>query len=188
MADTERNMKNLNTMAIECHESIVRAASEMELLSELCKIICEAGGYRRAWVGYADGGTTYSLQRMAAAGYEMGVPDFRETFLSTTGTRCSPAVTAMMEKRPVIVNDIISGAVESPWRALALGGGCRASIALPLTLDNRPFGVLTIHAADPGAFGSPVATLLSRLSAEASHRIGVLRGVRKFRGAATQTE
>ena len=35
------------------NEALVRAASEPELLREMCQVIVETGGYRMAWIGIA---------------------------------------------------------------------------------------------------------------------------------------
>ena len=41
-------------MISDCNQVLVRAASEEELAGEICSIIHERGGYRMAWVGYAE--------------------------------------------------------------------------------------------------------------------------------------
>ena len=38
-----------------CNEVLVRAEQESELLQDICRIVTEAGGYRLAWVGFAEG-------------------------------------------------------------------------------------------------------------------------------------
>ena len=40
----------------ECHQALLRATNEAELLSEVCRIIVEVGGYRMAWVGFPPAG------------------------------------------------------------------------------------------------------------------------------------
>jgi PAS domain S-box-containing protein len=38
----------------ECNQALVRATKEADLLHEICRIIVEVGGYRLAWVGFAE--------------------------------------------------------------------------------------------------------------------------------------
>jgi len=35
----------------ECHQSLIRATDEKQLMNDICRIFIEVGGYRMAWVG-----------------------------------------------------------------------------------------------------------------------------------------
>ena len=54
MAATLRQASRALKAITECHQALIRATDEMELLHEVCRIIVEVGGYRMAWVGYAE--------------------------------------------------------------------------------------------------------------------------------------
>ena len=41
-------------MISECNEALVRAIDEYALIKDICQIIVSVGGYRMAWVGYAE--------------------------------------------------------------------------------------------------------------------------------------
>ena len=38
----------------ECHQILIRADNEMQLMQNICRTIVEVGGYRVAWVGVAE--------------------------------------------------------------------------------------------------------------------------------------
>ena len=59
-------------MLSSCSAARVRAESELQLLNEVCRIAVENGGYRMAWVGYAEDDEDKSITPMAHAGVEKG--------------------------------------------------------------------------------------------------------------------
>ncbi len=63
----------------------------------------------------------------------------------------------------------------NPWRQAALERGYRSSIALPLKDGSGVFGVLTLYAAEPDAFGPNKVALLTELAADTSFGITSLR-------------
>ena len=60
-------------MLSSCTGALVRAANEPDLLQEICRLIVEVGGYRCAWVGYAEHDALCSVRPVAAVGIE---PEF----------------------------------------------------------------------------------------------------------------
>jgi PAS domain S-box-containing protein len=65
---TSRALKVLGS----CNSALVRATEESELLREVCRVIVEVGGYRLAWVGFAEQDEEKSVRPVAQAGYEQG--------------------------------------------------------------------------------------------------------------------
>ena len=59
-------------MLSDCNQALVRITDEMELLTTICTITVRAGGYRMAWVGYAEQDEPKTLRPMANAGFEEG--------------------------------------------------------------------------------------------------------------------
>lgn len=54
------------------NQVIVRATEETRLLEDICGILVREGGYRMAWVGYAEHDEGKSVRPMAHAGFEDG--------------------------------------------------------------------------------------------------------------------
>ena len=63
-----RALKTLN----ECNQVLVRSTEELELLKEVCRIIVEVGGYRLAWVGFAENDEEKAVLPVAQAGLDDG--------------------------------------------------------------------------------------------------------------------
>ena len=54
----------------QCNQSLIHASDEQEFLDQICEIVVDIGGYRMAWVGYAENDTEKSIRRVAQAGFE----------------------------------------------------------------------------------------------------------------------
>lgn len=53
----EGELQRLNRALLatnSCNKALIDTETEMELLQKICSIIVETGGYRMAWVGYAE--------------------------------------------------------------------------------------------------------------------------------------
>ena len=72
MAATLRQASRALTAITECHQALIRATDETELLDEVCRIIVEVGGYRMAWVGYAEDDAHKSVRPVAQTGFDAG--------------------------------------------------------------------------------------------------------------------
>ena len=56
----------------KCNEVVVRATDENTLLTKICRIITEIGGFRLAWVGYSEQDESKSVRPVAWAGAGAG--------------------------------------------------------------------------------------------------------------------
>ena len=69
MAETLRQASRALKAITACRQALIRATNERELLNEVCRIIVEVGGYRMAWVGYAED----DADKIGASGGSNGV-------------------------------------------------------------------------------------------------------------------
>ncbi|MDH5205908.1 MAG: PAS domain-containing protein, partial [Hylemonella sp.] len=65
--------------------AVVRARSEQELLSELCRLSVEVGGYRRVSVGLSEDAEQDGMRLVAAHGEELTPLDLTERFVGPAG-------------------------------------------------------------------------------------------------------
>jgi putative nucleotidyltransferase with HDIG domain len=170
----ERTNRALRTLS-SGNEVLVRAASESDLLHEMCRVIVEAGGYRIAWIGEAEQDEAKTVTPVAWAGAESG-------FLSRT--RCSwadvptgrgPSGRAIRTGEPQTSQNLAEDPLMEPWLAEAQKRGFASAGSLPLKDGLRVFGVLTIYAAEPDAFDADELKLLLELATDLSYGIRALR-------------
>jgi PAS domain S-box-containing protein len=159
----------------ECNQAVVRAGSEPELLQAICRIVVERGGYRMAWVGFAEADEAKTVRPAAHAGVEQGYLDVLDITYADTERGRGPAGTVIRERRVFICRDIFSDPRFPPWRDEALRRGYASVIALPLLRNREAFGALNIYSPQPDAFDAEEESLLTELANDLAYGITALR-------------
>jgi PAS domain S-box-containing protein len=77
--------------------------------------------------------------------------------------------------KPAIEKDVRHGHRFEPWKAKPLKHGYASSIALPLSGEGKPIGVLNIYSAAPRAFDDEEVRLLTSLAEDLAFGIKALR-------------
>jgi PAS domain S-box-containing protein len=174
----EEELKRLNRAlrtVSECNQALVRASDEHTLLESVCEILVNHGGFRMAWVGYAEHDEAQSVRMAAFAGHDEGyLASLRLTWADRERGR-GPTGTAIRTGRPSIARTIQTDPGFTPWREDALRRGFASSIALPLTLDGKTGGALTMYSADVNAFDAQEVDLLRELAEDLGFGVGALR-------------
>lgn len=168
-------------MVAECNQALLRATDEIELMESICRIVVEKGGYRMAWVGFAEAASGVKKVRpIAHAGFEEGYLD-RVLITWDEGEHGrGPTGTSIRTGKPVFIRSMRDDPHFGPWREEALARGYACSIALPLADRGQVFGALTIYAPNPDAFDEAEISLLADLAGDLAY------GLRALRAAAEQ--
>ncbi|WP_190513247.1 PAS domain S-box protein [Oscillatoria sp. FACHB-1407] len=158
-----------------CNRAIVRAVDELALLQEICRMIVEIGGYRAAWISFAESNEATHIRPVAQAG-EMGQSlqeisiHWAEDELGQRLTR-----TTICTGEIAIAQNLVNHPTHSHWREAALQGGCAAVIALPLTAEAPILGALSICSTRSDAFAPAETELLNELATDLAYGIAALR-------------
>ncbi len=174
MGETLRQVSRALKAITECHQALIRATDETELLTEVCRIIVEVGGYRMAWVGFAQDDAHKSIRPVGQKGLDAGyVKQLQLTWADTERGR-GPTGKAIRLGKPTICRDTNTDPDVALWREKAQERGYASILALPLK-DGHTFGVLTIYASAPNAFDDEEINLLEGLANDLSYGIMGLR-------------
>ncbi len=169
--------KNREMQAIgNCNRILLRANDEQGLLDDICRVICDEGGYRMAWVGQAENNAARSVRPMAWAGTE-------DNYLSNVNITWAdneygqgPTGTAIRTGKTSYIQDFMTDEKALPWKEDALKRGYRSSIALPLKNESSTIiGVLNIYSTVPNAFIPSEIRLLEDLAENLAFGIATLR-------------
>jgi PAS domain S-box-containing protein len=181
-----RNARRALVTLGRCNEALVRATAERELLEAVCRIIVEDGGYRMCWVGMKEADPERIVRPVAAAGEVEGdLPAMEVPWREDHPGGRSPTGVAARTGHPVVSHRFeVDPASLGWWEALRFQG-LRGCCAMPLATDGRTFGVLTIYAAEPGAFQHDELELLRQLAEDVGYGVGALRA-RAERAAAEE--
>jgi PAS domain S-box-containing protein len=185
---TEEALKRANRtlkMLIKCNQAVIQAKEESSFLNTVCRIIVDLGGYRLAWVGFAEHDREKTVKPIAQVGYEDGYLDTINITWADTDRGRGPTGTAIRTQKPVICKNILTDPKFTPWRAEAIRRGYASSIALPLMTGRKVLGSLNIYAPEPHAFDDDEVALLEELANDLAYGLRVLR-IRAAREAAEQ--
>lgn len=172
---TQLRLNRALKMLSECNTKLVHATDEPQLLSEICRLLVEQGGYRMAWVGFAEHDAEKTVRPVAQHGNDLDYLRGINVSWADTEQGRGPTGTAIRTGMTDINQDYLTNPRMAPWREAALAHGFRSSIALPLIGSKRVLGALTIYSADADAFAREEVTLLEELASDLAFGIETLR-------------
>ena len=150
-----------------CNDAVIRAETAPALLLQACRLAVDIGGYRMAWIGYADDNARRSITRMAEAGQLDDIDCARGLKLSWSaedGAGQGPAGQAIRSGTAVIFENLV------PARLTTCRGIC-----LPLRDKKHVFGVLVLLCGDDAKISLQESTLLQDLADDLAFGIASLR-------------
>lgn len=159
----------------DCHEAMLRAGTESELLDQICRIIVQTGGERMAWVGFPEHDAAKSVRVVAVAGARRNYLDKAHITWADAPLGRGPVGLAIRTGKVRICQDTAIDPGFAPWRKLAQEHGYGSAIALPLMSGKTCCGVLSIYAPAPGAFDVSEQLLLADLANDLAFGITMLR-------------
>lgn len=153
------------------NRTLLREADEERLLQDMCEVVVDVGGYRCAWVSYLDGA---GIKTMARAGDDGGFAAYLQTHWQTALSHQTPTARAMVSGQPAALADSSEPAPHDLFAAASVRG-LRSGLVLPLAVDGRVTGALTIHAAQVDAFHEHEQALLVEMAQDLSFGIATAR-------------
>ena len=171
----------------ESGEALIRATDEPDLLRQMCKKLVEIGGYRLAWVCWRAEMAPDSPD--SASGpqdtvVQAGLTTQRarnHPWLTACGA--GPTAAALQSGQPVTVRDLPTHGGFTAWRGEAAQLGVNCVIALPLAMEGKTLGVLTICSADTDAFDPQEVALLGDLANDIAFGLTAMRTRREAQEA-----
>lgn len=157
-----------------CNQYLIRATDESALLQEICRIIIDEAGYRFCWVGHAEQDEAKAVKPLAYAGFEAGYLKIANVLWSDSERGRGPTGTCIRTGQTQVVQNFVTDPRSAPWRAEASKRGYEASLAIPLVVDAKPFGALTIYSGGADPFSVEEVKLLSELAADLGFGITAL--------------
>lgn len=155
--------------------TLVHLTDEATVLGEVCRIAVEVGGYKMAWVGFAEEDEGKTVQPVAHAGFEEGYLESRTITWGEGPYGNGPTGIAIRTGKPCVARNIPGEPEFVPWRNAAIQRGYLSSIALPLRSLGRTFGNLSIYAAEEDAFDAGELKVLMELANDLAFGLTILR-------------
>ncbi|OAQ52984.1 hypothetical protein HTG_09140 [Natrinema mahii] len=175
-AQLERRNERLNRQ-IETTELIRRidqvligAESRGEIERTVPERLLEADSVAFAWVGDRDPSGTRLEPRAWAGDGEAYLDD-----VSLADDAAEPAVRTAAGGTPTVVSNVVEGLQDDSWRRRAVDRGFQSVISVPLSHAEYSYGVLTIYADEPDAFGDLERTVLTELGEGIANAITAMK-------------
>lgn len=172
LARTNRALQMLS----RCNGALTRMDDEAELLMQVCRLAVDVGGYRMAWVGYAQDDEARSILPMAGAGHDAGyLSSIVLTWDGEQSTGRGPAGQTIRSGEVRVSEDITQGDNQFYWSERAVQQGYRSAVFLPLRDASRTFGLLGLYSASLEKLAPEEVKLLQELADNLAFGIGNLR-------------
>jgi PAS domain S-box-containing protein len=175
-AEDELLKLNRALLAISnCNQALLHADNEMELLRDICRIVVETGGYRMAWVGYAENDEKKSVRPVAQAGVEDGYLETLMISWADVERGRGPTGSAIRTGKPCSIKNMLVDPEFALWRQEAIKRGYTSAQSVPLKADDKVFGALTVYSQFLEAFNAEERKLLTALADNLAYGITMLR-------------
>jgi diguanylate cyclase (GGDEF)-like protein len=177
-ATLQRVNRALKTLSAG-NRTMVRATDELALLNDMCRVVVEVGGYKMAWIGYAEHDAAKTIRPVAQCGFVGGIPALSKmmgpiTWADREHGRGALG-TAIRSAKPSVQRDFPGNPNLAPWRDEARERGYGAVAAFPLCIEGRPIGALGIYAPEVDAFDADELEVLDESAADLAFGIAGLR-------------
>ncbi|CAN5399379.1 hypothetical protein BH10PSE16_BH10PSE16_33590 [soil metagenome] len=172
LVNTYRALQMLSRSSI----AINRIHDEAGLLAEVCRVAVDLGGYRMAWVGYANHDEEKSIQPVAHAGHELGyLGAIKLCWRDDRPEGQGPAGRAIRTGLPQQTRDVSQLDSQFHWRDAAMQRGYFSTLAFPLCSEKHNFGVLCLYTGQLQQFAPEEVKLLQELADNLAFGIVSLR-------------
>jgi PAS domain S-box-containing protein len=156
-----------------CNKAMLHAHTEEEMWQKACVAITANEQYPLACVGWADQDEARSLMLLAFGGKgQAALRGWRGTW-RTGAEGDTPYGNAVRTGQAQRVDDMASDT--PPWATTFVEHGMRACLALPVSLDGKVLGVMTLFALESEAFSPDVVRLFEEMVGNISYGITSLR-------------
>lgn len=164
------------------NSAIVRIRDRQQLFNEACRIAVEHGKFGMAWIGLLDVAAE-EVTPVAWAGLETSafLAGVKTSIRADVPTGKGVIARAIKSRQPVVDNDItIAPEVGGQRRQEAIRRGYRSVTTLPLIVENKVVGILSLFAKEPNFFDDEEMRLLTELAGDISFALEHIAGQEKI--------
>jgi diguanylate cyclase (GGDEF)-like protein/PAS domain S-box-containing protein len=167
LAASEEHIKRLNRLYAalsETNQAIVHIAEREALFQAVCRIAVERGGFTLAWIGLLDeaGGEVVPVAWQGVRADWLT----RMRPFTIRAPRRAPVEFAIGEERIYLCNDLDAAPEHASIRDNLREAGLRAAVSLPLRLDGKIVGAMTLFAGEKDFFDATLMALVTEMASD----------------------
>lgn len=171
LGDAERRAARLDeslALVTKIRRTIVRADDPTSMMEQVCHKLLDAGHFSFVWTGLFDESGGW-VQPKAQAGRHRGLlPPAQDAWGDSLEDQ-GPTWTAVIDRRPAVVQDVETATTYPRWSAEAKKRGFRSAAALPVMLDSDLLGVLTLYSRKSEAFDIQKLDMLQSVAGDLAY-------------------
>ena len=174
---TEDHIRRLNRLyaaSSGVNQVVARATDLAALFEGCCQVLVEKGGFKLAWVGLTQE-TTQPIKIAAVAGDTHGYTKELIVTGDKSLTGQGPAGTAIGNGVATVINDILQDAGMWPWHERAKAEGVNSVMCLPLKVDGKVQGVLSVYSESRDYFVAEERELVSETGEDIAYAMGNIK-------------
>ena len=157
------------------NNALLHAETEEGLLRDYCRVMVETGGYRMAWVGFAEEGPDKRIVPVASFGQAKDYLDAIDIRWNDSELGNGPTGKSIRTGRVQLAEDILDNPTVAPWRERAVSRGFRSTIALPFRHTEGSMACLTAYGDAPCTWTQSEQKLLEQIASDLGFGITTLR-------------
>jgi PAS domain S-box-containing protein len=159
----------LYAMLSHCNQAIVHTQDAETLLPRVCRIACEEGGFRLAWVAWVgDAGGISALARHGDTAYIDALGDLGRMPGDSVAAGDDPLKHALADNAHCVLDDLREERGNSLWLTKAREHGFGSLGAFPIRFQGRTAGALLVYGPEAGEFGRDEVRLLDEVAGDVS--------------------
>ncbi|MGZ5051414.1 MAG: CBS domain-containing protein [Methylobacter sp.] len=144
-------------------KAMIFSETEADLLQSVCDALTVDNLYVLAWVGWARQDEERSVEIVASSGIAQNYLQDLKVSWTDNQLGNGPTGRAIRFGRPMTNNHALENTDFSPWYQKARSFDIRSSAALPVIVDGKVAGALTIYSKETEAFGDSEIRLFEEL-------------------------
>ena len=172
--DLSAKVRELHVLS-EMNDALLRAKTEEELLTEYCRIVVEVGGYRMAWVGFAEEGPEKRIVPVAHYGHEDGYLKLINPTWADTERGQGPTGCCIRTGEICVSRDVATDPMMAPWREEALKREYLSTIAIPFRQFEGNLACLSAYGVRVSRWSDAERRLMNQVGSALGFGITTLR-------------
>ncbi len=156
-------------------QAMMRAASEIEYLNSVCRIIVEDCGHSMVWIGFAEDDKDKTVRPVVCSGFEEGYLETLNITWADADRGRGPTGIAIRTGKPSMCRNMFTDPLYESWREDALKRGYSSSVALPLMASGKTLGALNIYSKEKDPFSGDEMNLLAKLADDVAYGLTAIR-------------
>ncbi|RQG90086.1 PAS domain S-box protein [Natrarchaeobius halalkaliphilus] len=167
-------LNRINELIREIDGALVRAETRAEIERAVCERLTTADRFSFAWIGTIDtaterleprahGGTSRGKEYLDSVSLSIASQDDLRSGSEISAAGREPAVRSAIGGGVTSVGNVADGLRADRWRREALAREYQSALAVSLSYDEFTYGVLTVYADRPDAFGEVTRAVFEEL-------------------------